>query len=116
MDNEPFDVDERAPGAAGHIGEFLACDRIPGSVEGGHQKDGSIQVQALRKRRRSDDDLDGAFGKENLELAQERAWKTPMMDCDATLEADDSGMIFAQPLAADFEGTRDVPLVLQKRI
>ena len=38
------------------------------------------------------------------------------MDGDSLLQTGDSGMVFAQPLHANFQGAGDRPFILQQRI
>ena len=68
-----------------------------------HQQYSGVQVQALRKRWRRNDDLEHTLGKQRFQFAKERAWQTPMMNRHAQLEASDRRVLITQPLLSNFE-------------
>ena len=107
MDDQALNIDKRTTRTAGDVGKFFARDRCARSVERGNKQNGRVEVEALGQSRRRNNHLENAFGQQDLELAEERAWQAPMVDRDADLQAGDRGMFFAKPFAADFQSAGD---------
>ena len=55
----------------------------PARYNAGTKQYSGVQIEALRQRRRCDDDLEDALGQQDLQLAQERARQAAMVDGDA---------------------------------
>ena len=115
MDDQPFEIDERAPCTPCDICELRAGQRDASSVQAWDKKNGGIEIKPLCQRRGCDSNGQDAFGQKPFNLAEERIRKPRMMNCHANIKTLNGGMFWTEPFTSNCFGAVDGRNVTKER-